>query len=290
MALVEKVALPQLVERSDVGDFVYIAGMSRCGSKWLANVLDDPIRGVKFTHELASPDNGIITNFWWDGRQRHALQYGVGSFAAYWRILRDLLANFRVVGDAISWVPLLVPDMHEQVPVRKVIYLVRNGIQQVHSLWNNTSWRYYHNANDTNENDVRWNYEYMLHRYWDMLSRPGQDWHEWSEWERICLMWQANTVVTKWLNDLIPGVYVGVHRLEDLIGDISALRRLVENVGLQLDDGELVSWQEYDMNRLTKGDRSPATLYASWTLDQQNAFDRICGSGMEEYGYERHPV
>jgi len=241
-----------------------VAGSGHCGTKWLSSVLDAQ-PGVRFYHELRP----AITQTAWFRLAEYAPDAPV--YHGYWgRIWREL--DDGEVGDANSWAPWQIPAVARLIEVG-VIYLVRNGIQQLHSLATCSGvWR--EHPLDGFAFDV------WLREMWRACGEPDPPYDEWSRWERLCLLVKANGCLPDWLRQ--QGLDVTTVRLEDLTTDVDALQAVAPGLSRQ----ELRQWQQRDINRKVQGDRTPATLWGQWTGVQRAAFRRICGDEMASLDYE----
>jgi len=241
-----------------------IVGSGHCGTKWLAGVLNAQ-PGVRFYHELRP----TITQTAWFRLAEYPPDAPV--YHGYWgRIWREL--DDGEVGDANSWVPWQIPAVSKLIKV-EIVYLVRNGIQQLHSLSTCSGvWR-------THPLDS-FAFDVWLREMWRAIGEPDPPYDEWDRWERLCLLVKANGRMPAWLQ--AQGLDVTTVRLEDLVTDAEALHQLAPH----LDEQQLREWQERDVNRKVRGDRTPATLWGQWTDMQRDAFRRICGDEMASLDYE----
>lgn len=253
-------------------------GIGHCGTKWLAQVLNrDDVRvhhQLKHTHANRKP---------WDAWIKIEAEQGLGGdlFQGYWDIINHELAAYRVVGDMCSWMPLHIPMVAQHIEIGCIVYLVRNGIQQLHSA------AYY--SLIRNFKPDHWWFSDYLREYWEIANAPHKPWKDWTRWDKLCLWWQLNAFMPDWLRKqprLRDTADVTVYRTEDLTQDAGTLAELVGSFGLRIPMSELEALQQKDVNRKVKGDRSPEALWQKWTQEQQEAFRRICGPGMKQYGYE----
>ena len=222
------------------------------------------------------------TRFNWYTAKKHELTQGIDSaFDGYWTFIAQQLQTYRILGDANSWTPSTIPDLDSRFGVDQVIYLVRNGIQNVHSF-------FYHSARISRDD---WLYTHFHRRYWEILGCPGGDWDNYTDWARWCFYWQINQAMPAWLADQLGGERVLIYRFEDLLHDSDVLAKLIEEINpeARLSAQELKVLQQTDINQKIRGDRSPEAIWSQWTDEQREVFKRICGPGMEHYGYSIPP-
>lgn len=238
-------------------NFSVIAGSGHCGSTWLASVLDSQL-GVTWYHHFREEMTGAP----WELLDLRSP--GDPFLHQYWRWIRGEL-HHSDVGDANSWPPHLLPDVNEVHPIRRVIYLTRNGIQQLHSLAT-TSPAFMRDPMPKAA-------QVKLKTLYDIAPKvPSKPYQEWTNFEKLCLMILANGFMPDWLRE--NGLCVDVYSLEELTNDIDKLRELAPS----LDDARLKQWQKTDINRKTKGGRAPSTIWRKWTKEQKVAYREIVGS------------
>jgi hypothetical protein len=176
----------------------------------------------------------------------------------------------------MSWLPLATTTvLRKWFDVSRVIFLVRHGVPQLHSIYTKSLWNWY------TEKDFL--YAEYLRCYWEAIGAPWKDWGEWTRWEMLCLWWNTNVFMQELAARYAP---VEIHHMEDLTQDIGYLESFCCTFGLSIPTHELGELQGQDVNRKVMGDRAPAVLWNEWTRTQQDAFRRICGPGMEELGYD----
>lgn len=256
------------------GEFSLVTGIGHCGTKWLSTVLNHPDQGTICYHELSHTTSVRE----WERRQAFLHRQGVGrsSIPRYWsRIEKDLL-QYTHVCDSMSWCPVEAGKIAQAMDATRVIYLVRNGIQQLHSVAQKSIWK--------QVGDDHFLYGPFLKRYWELAGKPHQPWSRWSRWEKLCLWWGINDFMPKWIGDHFDGD-VDVYRLEDLTTDVPLLSGLLKSYGLEATDQQIKAYQKHDVNRKVQGDRRPETLWKAWTGGEREAFKRICGEGMARYHY-----
>lgn len=251
-----------------------ITGIGHCGTRWLAHALNCPDQGAFFEHEMAYH----ATRQSWKDRQRLAVEKGVGNdvFPAYWSTMAQRRAKYRWVGDSLSWCPIDAVRVAKLAGAKRVIYLVRHGVQQLHSIAYHSTWG--------NVSGDHWLYHTYLRQYWELAGSPGKPWDEWSKWEKLCLWWASNDFAATWARDQLGDREVFVLRLEDLITKKALLQELLDQFYLRVPDIEAL--QKHDLNRKVPGDRSPKALWARWSSEERKAFVDICGSAMSAFDYD----
>jgi|GEM_PF-4445006 len=265
----------ELISKSSPGKFFLITGVGHCGTAWLANVLHRPDDGLVCYHEYK---NHIVDINW-----KESLQYefnsGVGDlFDRYWAFMNEQLRRYHYVGDSNSWTMYMLPKVAAKLEPDRIIYLVRNGIQNVHSAF----------QNNRSIPRTDWLYTHFFRRYWELLDRPGGDWDIYDDWACWCFWWQLNHTMPTWLANQLGPEKVVVYKFEDLLQDTDVLLRLIQQLhpsNLSISGKELKLAQQTDINRKVQGDRSSETLWSSWTDEQRAVFIRICGPGMKHYNY-----
>lgn len=258
--------------------FVLVAGVGHCGTKWLAHVLNRPDDGIVCYHEqkLALAPGG------WQDLLRHGLEYGADDlFTPYFDFMGRKLEEFHVVADSNSWTFETIPAVHERLPIDLVVSLVRNGIQNVHSMFC-TNLSLPRNA---------WFYGDFIDSYRQLVGPARADrWLE-TTWGVWCFYWSLNLTMPTWLAGRIGAERCVVYRLEDLTKHPSVLGSLLARLrpNVRLSPTEWKSLSRNDVNRKVSGDRSLATLWERWTDWQRATFTEICGLCMTHYGYEFPP-
>lgn len=256
--------------------FSLITGIGHCGTKWLSTVLNRPHQGVICYHELSH----LTTIPQWQARQPFVRQKGVGKNAIprYWKQISADMNKYKFVCDSMSWCSLESVKVGAIGNADKIIYLVRDSIQQLYSVANNSIWK--------NVPDEHFLYQGFLKAYWEIAGKPYKPWGKWNRWEKLCLWCATNEFMPGWMEKNFWGD-IEVYCLEDLITDVNLLSRVTKSYGLEFDKPTLRKLQGNDVNRKVQGDRRPATLWARWTPEQRKAFREICGKGMAKYGYSQ---
>lgn len=261
-----------------MSQFVLIAGIGHCGTKWLAQLLDRQDQGVLFYHQYKYTMAAMSWDSWLE--MEHERPLAMAEYLeAYCGHMQGQMGKYRVVGDAISWMPLGIPDIDRAIPIGRVVYVIRNGIPQLNSIWHRSQfgWR----PSDS------WMFANYMKRYWDLMGRPHEKkWNNWTQWEKTCLWWATNAFMPGWLKRQLPETQIDVYRLEDLVEDIRVLTGLVQSFGLEILQDELITYQGKDINRKIHDSRDPAVVWATWHKEWRGAFGVICGEGMAQLGYE----
>lgn len=237
--------------------FSVIAGSGHCGTTWLASVLDSQL-GVTWYHQF----RGEMADKPWVVLDLKRPDDPL--FNQYWRWIKGEL-HIGPVGDANSWPPHLLPVVNEVVPIGRVIYMTRNGIQQLHSIV--TTSPPFMNGQMPEAALVK------LRALYDIAPEVSdKPYEEWSHFEKTCLVVQANSFMPDWLRE--KGLTVDVYNLDELTTDLDKLRELAPG----LDDDQLEQWQQTDINRKTEGGRAPSTIWRKWTNEQREAYRLIVGN------------
>jgi len=258
-----------------VGGFVVVTGIGHAATKWLAELLHRPRRNVVAYHEPLMDLVPKEKNRWANAR-RLEMDEGAECPPKYRKFVEREIDQHRIAIDVISWLPLAtITVLNKWFDANRTIFIVRHGVPQLHSISTKSLWGQY-NAGD-------FLYAEYLRCYWELIGAPGKDWGKWTRWEMLCLWWSTNVFVP----DMATRYgQVEVCRMEDLTQDTACLKSLCHTFELNVSIDELVELQGKDINRKVDGDRTPETLWDTWTQEQRSAFRRICGPGMEELGYD----
>ncbi len=237
--------------------FWVCAGAGHCGTTWLSQVFGTQLDWVGF-HELRYES---LQTGWTNARNKDS--------KPYWDRIREELKT-RNVFDSNSWAPFELPLVNQVQQIDRVIYLVRNGIQQMHSLKTQSPvW--------SRQPITSYAYDGWLRDWWT-VSEQTKPFDKMSRFERLCLLIQGHMFMPQYL--LKQGLNVVVYRLEDLTNDVDTLTQLVP-----LDPDVLRDWQARDINRKVEGDRTPSKLWRSWTAAERATFMDMCRPAMIQYGY-----
>jgi hypothetical protein len=240
-------------------DFKVIAGSGHCGTTWLAHVLDTRTDEVWY-HDLRSEMVHILSAPWTflDLKQPDDM-----FFENYWRWIAGELVQ-QNVGDSNSWPPHLLPAVNKRMPIKQVIYLTRNGVQQLNSLATKSP--------PLSKNPLPKAAEIKLRKLRELAPQvPDKPWDQWARFEKLCLMVLANDFMPDWLRN--QGFVVDVYSLNTLTEDVEALSELVPH----LSEEELVECQKTDINRKVEGGRAESTLWRRWPSEWRKAYREIVG-------------
>lgn len=197
-------------------------------------------------------------------------------YQKYWNWVSQMRQQYRVVGDANSFVTTHIPEVHDIIGVDRILYFLRNGIQQIEGMrrpWSSHSWM-----------DVDWYFDVFLRSRWKMLDTPFvARWSPLTKWEKACFRWWMNAELVDWLKERISGVEVW--RMEDFTGTMEGLAKMVRSFGLEPE--RLEHWLKWRPRPRHKSrDTRVKSIWKSWSRDQRQAFIRFCGDKMVELGYE----
>ena len=236
--------------------FSVITGSGHCGTTWLATVLNEGTDTTWFHHLRED-----LLDKPWQELDRYAP--GHKTYNRYWSWIESE-AQYGSVGDANSWPPYMLPQVNEKYPIDRVIYLTRNGVQQLYSLTTKSPM--------LSKDPLPEAAEAKLKALYDIgTSNSAMRLDQATRWEKLCIMVAANDFVPPWL--IVQGLPVEVYSLDDLITDTDLLKELAPN----LTRTAIKKWQKTDLNRKVEGARSPRTLWGKWTSEQQAAYREIVG-------------
>lgn len=257
-----------------MGDFLIGIG-THAGSVWFAWAFTSEQHGIKIENERLS---GWFTGNWVD-KVQGMLTGDMRPFANYFDKVREQFDCYNVYCDFNSWAPFSIPAVAQQVPVSRVIVIMRNGIQQLYSL---TSASYMW----TRVTDDHWLVATYLRHLWEVGGAKGKPWEQRTLWEKKCEMWASTIGLIDWMKK--QGLPVEIYRLEDLTTDVELFRRLMRSFSpiRQLSYYTIQKIQQMDIHRKVHIDRTPSNLWQQWTVEQQTAFNEFCDEGMRRYGYE----
>ena len=251
--------------------FYLIAGMGHCGTQWLSAFLDRPDDGMVCTHEekfRAGVRKGILDG--WMASLMEERRSGLGaSSKAYVDQMKRRQQEIAVVGDSHSWEPFIILTLAESLPVSKIVFMVRNGIQNVHSM----------HSHNTHIESGAWFYTEYLNSFAEQLGLKGLD--DFGLW---CAWWGANVISAHDLEAVAP---VQTVRLEDLTRHPMKLIDLTKSLqGMARPSVmEARGHASVEINRKVQGRRDPDYLWSTWTPNQRSTFIDVCGEAMCHYGY-----
>ncbi len=238
--------------------FWVVAGAGHCGTTWLG-ALFSAIPGWIGFHELRQRSLQIE---WTNAHTEDP--------KPYWDRIKEELRTRNVL-DSNSWAPFELSLVQQVQSIDRVIYLVRNGIQQLHSLKTQSPvW--------SEQAVTSYAYDGWLRDWWK-ASEQEKPFESMTRFERLCLLIQGHTYMPEYL--IKQGLNVVTYRMEDLTNDVDTLTQLVP-----LAPDVLRDWQARDINRKVEGDRTPSTLWRSWTANERATFMDMCRPAMMQYGYE----
>lgn len=235
--------------------FEVIAGSGHCGTKWLATVLDQRPTS-KWLHHY----RGAVTGLSWENLD--GLLPDNDIFKTYWNNIRGLL-NDVDLGDSNSWPPYLLPEVNSVEPISRVIYLTRNGVQQLNSLATESP--------SLSSDPLPPPALTKLRRLYDIWPDKVKAFDEMTRWERLCLTVAANDWMPPWLRE--NGLYVEAYSLGDLTSDWRVLHELAP----ELSEDEIAHWQGQDINRKVEGGRAESTIWRKWTPEQRAGYRAVVG-------------
>lgn len=246
-----------------MGTYNLVVCAGHCGSKWLATVLGAQ-PDVTAYHELRQRMG--------PGPWHEALQYEPedSANAAYFtRVGRELEQGD--VWDSGGWGLHEVLSVNDLLPIHRIVYLIRHPILQLHSMWWGSGvWREF-----PLEHYV---FEEWLWALWEICPRLP-DYADRTRWGKTCTAVAANAYGPDHLRRF--GFDVEMITLESLVTDTAVVHALAP----RLAPDAIRFFQQCDINRKIDGDRSPDTLWASWTAAMRAEFTDICDDVMDRYGY-----
>ncbi len=233
--------------------FSVIAGSGHCGTTWLASILDSQ-PGATWHHHFRE----LMARQSWEVLDLKAPDAPI--FNQYWLSIRAQLKE-GAVGDANSWPPHLLTDVNKVQPIDRVIYLTRNGIQQLHSLTTKSP--------ILSRDPLHPAAEAKLEALYFLFNGHDIPYADFTRWEKLCLAVSAN----KWMPDYLrsAGLNVDDYSLEELTTDLDKLAELAP----ELDEETLANWQKTDINRKVEGSRAKSSIWRNWTKEQRAAYKEI---------------
>lgn len=248
-----------------MSDVWLVTSLGHCATKWLAHVLDEQ-DGITAVHELKTRVAGMD----WTRAVKYEARYGPES--AKYREYFEFLENARtpIVVDSNSWAPWRVPAVHEKQPLDRVLYIVRHGVSQLHSLSRKSAaWK--------NSPPDSYIYSDYLQELWALFDLEQPE----TRWERLCQLWAVTaTMLPDHLQE--QGLPVEVVTFEQLTQSPDGLQTVLPGMSHAL----TLKWRKQDINRKVASPRRPPDLWQQWPERQRQDFRRICGRAMDLYGYE----
>ena len=237
-----------------MGKFQVIAGSGHCGTKWLSKVLDLQT-DMRWYHHLRFTTTGIP----WQIADLRPPDDPV--FYRYWRWLGGDLEHNNI-GDSNSWPPHMLAQVHKHRHIDKVIYLTRNGIQQLYSLMTESP------VLKQDPLPVAAT-EKLLCLYAIMPNKPKREYGDWNRFDKLCLMIAANKFMPDYLRG--QGMIVKEYNLDELVNDPELVKELAPDLSMKT----IREVQKVDINRKVKGNREPMSIWADWSKSQRQAFTEI---------------
>lgn len=242
-----------------------ITSIGHCATKWLAQVLDAQ-PDITAVHELKMR----VASMSWTRAAKYEERYGAESakYRDYFEFLAD--AKAPIVVDSNSWAPWRLPAVHDKQPLDRVLYVVRHGVSQLHSLSR-------HSAAWKNSAPEDYIYSDYLQELWALFDLDEPE----TRWERLCLLWAT---IANALPDHLQeqGLPVEVVTFEQLTQTADGLQRVLPGMS----HAKTLRWRKRDVNRKVDGPRRPGDLWAQWSERERADFRRICGPAMDSYDYE----
>lgn len=250
-----------------MSEFWVVTSIGHCATKWLARVLDAQ-PDITATHELKMSVSGLS----WTVAAKYEQRYGPDSakYRPYFEHLDS--AGTPVVADVNSWAPWRLPAVHEKRPIDRLIYVVRHGVSQLHSLSRKSAaWK--------NGDPDDYIYSGYLQEMWELVAHPNPDPE--TTWQALCWLWAiASYDVPYRLSEM--GLPVEVVTFEELTQSAAGLQKVLPG----LSHGQALRWRKKDVNRKVEGERRPAALWRHWSEQERTDFRRICAGSMAAYDYD----
>lgn len=257
------------------------AALGHNASAWLAEALNLPNHKIKSYHQRLFK----VCNFGsWSEAFKYQLDNPIDApgLAPYWKAVNKEINEGFDVFDANVWPAYLIPALNNHLPLKNVIYVTRNGFKWMYSVSIASGYRSQLRNESHQYNTDYFSIDDYLRQYWEVLDRPHKDWSKWGNWERLLFYWSTSYHMPRWLES--QGIKVHVFKMEDLVSNLE-LRRLYGLFGLKGNAGRRRRMQKRNVNQHIEP-KSPKDIQESWSKERLEDFVRICGEGMEHYGYE----
>ena len=270
--------------------FFYIGGLGHCGTKWLTAILNRPEHGIacfyKMLDALETPTENLVESTHLDLVEQ-AAHFGImeSVYRPYFTFFQEM-GKLLPTGDAHSWPNHLLGHILKKLNAQKAIWLVRNGVSQVHSFDTWLDEVSLKSLSDYNQ------FVALMRADVETFGTPvtvSNDWEALSQFQQLCWWWSVQASVVQTINDVWQGP-IHVARFEDLLTS-DALPVLVQwvNPMTSVNRDELRGWANVDINQHTVGLRNPEQIWKSrWGQDKKSIFEGVCGSTMERFGYPRY--
>ena len=258
------------------------AALGHNASAWLAEALNLPGRNIKSYHQRLFK----VCNFGgWSDAFKYQLENPIDAprLTPYWNAVNKEISKGFDVFDSNIWPAYLIPALNDHYPLKNVIYVTRNGFKWVYSVSRASGYREHLQDKLHHYQTNHFGIDGYLRQYWEVLDRPYKDWSEWGNWERVFLYWSTSYHMPKWLER--RGVKVHIFKMESLVSNTMELRKLYKLFGFGGNAKSMQKMQEQNINQHIES-KNPKDIRESWSKERLEDFVRICGEGMEHYGYE----
>lgn len=235
--------------------FIVVASSGHSGTKWLSELMGMRM-DVRSYHELR---NSMLRKSW---TELDLKEPDDALFDSYWQQIRSDEEEFDAVLDSNSWPPHMLLRVHAHHEIFKVIYLVRNDIQQLHSLSTASDPLKQEQLPEAAEQKLRVLYELMP-------RKPKADYDTWDNFSKLCLLVAANHFMPEYLAE--RGMNIEVFHLNILLSQPQEIQRLVPFVGTRA----VRQMQQKDINRKVEGSRDPHEIWLSWSKEQRRSFFNV---------------
>ncbi len=236
-----------------------IVSTGRTATKWLAAILDQAC-GAYVVHEPVPQEEYY---------HAQAISYPAATKPYLYEFrIREMALRIRehnpmVYGEVNSVLRFHITALQEIIPAMKIIHLVRDGRDVVRSVFNRRI-----KARKT--------------PLYDKITPPILDkfssqWHTLTAFEKICWGWKAENQFMRENTKLRA-------RFEDITASYPLFsQQILRPLGLSLKE-EL--WRQTVRRPVNATKKYVVGSWDDWTDEQQQQFTSICGSEMQEYGYE----
>lgn len=250
-------------------DHVFITGMGRSGTKFLASVLSHSGQAKTFHERIGNREFWLLS--WYLAHENYSIPY-------LEKIRSDLEDKYRggLFIDVNSGLQNATDALRQVFPKAKIFHLVRDPRKVVPSIYNRRSERRVHLVPKTRE--------------------AYEKWMAYSKLEQVCWNWNDNT-------ERLLKLDCELLLFEKLISDFDYFRSaLLEKAGINdIDESTWNAvrnskvnstkpkWYRYLYSHLKKKDFVSEHLgpFEQWSRDQQQALTEICGDTMRKLGYLR---
>ncbi|OSM07222.1 hypothetical protein MAIT1_03848 [Magnetofaba australis IT-1] len=196
----------------------------------------------------------------------------MSAWRRFWQAARSL--PYAAIG-VTHFFPL---QMARMAPVladlnAEALMMPRNGVQVVDS--------YFHH----NDRSDVWYHNFMTRMLGPVYQR---EFHGKSEpldlFSALCLFWASQRPVAEAVAD---NPRCRVQTFESLTTDVDAFQQTWRWMGAEteLTPEQVAAKQGRDINRKSRGDRSPEAIWGRWSPEQREIFNRYCGEAMGYFGY-----